>query len=241
MLAAPVSLVLILLYYYLEPILAVGNSDNIHCEPQNPPLRKSTDCFHAIGLMVNTLHPSVPAIFRYGECMILLQELKPQTPPPPVLDALPPPLEMKFLRSTHLITTNNRLNSFDHSLLQDAKVMAANILKECLQGGQAQLGWGIARHRPIRNKYYFIALNTVPADMPRDTLRWEIKSEPGEIAKPVDAPYHVYNARAKPVNVGPSASSGHRDGDPGASSSEDAISHHPVRKYKVRTSRQGSS
>lgn len=225
MIAACTSLVVALLLIYLSPTNAMDRYENVLCEAQDPPIRKSTDCFHAIGLMTNTLHPLVPAAFRYGECLVLLQALYNHPPPPRPVSGLPQPEGMLFLFARPLRLAD-RQDAFDYSLQADARVTATNILQKCLRPGKPMLGWGLDQHWPSRNEYYFVALKTVPADMPSNARRWEFKPPPGQPTRPWDALYYVYNApqRSSPSGVPgidrePSTSSGGRAGDSGPSTS----------------------
>lgn len=219
MIAACTSLVVALLLIYLNPTNAMNRHENVVCEAQDPPLRKSTDCFHAIDLMTHTLHALVPAAFRYGECLVLLQALYNHPPPPRPEFGLPLPEGMMFLRAQPLRLAD-RLDTFDYPLQADARVTATNILRDCLRAERPMLGWGLEQHWPSRDTFYFVALKTVPADMPSNARRWEFKPPPGQLSRPWDAPYTVYNApqRSSPSGVPaidrePSTSSGSRDGD----------------------------
>lgn len=218
MFSSRISLIVALLYFSLDPISAVDRSSSVKCAAQNPPIRRSTDCFHAIGLMTNTLHPLTPAAFRYGECLLLLHALYRHPPPPQKELALPLPEGMLYLRAEP-VNPADMEDSFDHSLLLEAKASAAAILQVCLPGEVPELGWALGRYRPSNTNYYFVALKTVPEDMPMGILQWEIKPRPGQDPEPSDAQYHVYHPPGTAVEAGPSTSWSPRDGDSGASSS----------------------
>ena len=207
-----ISLIAPLLFFYLNPIIAVPEA-SVTCTAQDPPLRRSSDCAHAIGLMTNTLEPLNPAAFRYGECLVLLRVLYPYAPPLKVDSGLPPPEGLLSLR-TRPANLADEVLVFDDILLGGARDSATAVFRYCLRDKPPRLGSILLWHqRGSAKKFYHITLQTVPEDMPMGASRWEKKQRVDGPDDPSCARYHVYYP---PRTLSPS---GNRASDAGPSSS----------------------
>jgi len=68
-------------YAYLTPIIAKVAVNVLRCAtPADPPISDTIDCHHALDVMSFTPNPLEPAIFRDGDCVILLYHIYSQTP-----------------------------------------------------------------------------------------------------------------------------------------------------------------
>lgn len=80
MLTARTLLIAIFLYScYLTPTIAELKYAPITCmPPMSSPIKDTSDCLRALEVMRDTQNPLEPAVFRAGECVIMLTRMFPQ-------------------------------------------------------------------------------------------------------------------------------------------------------------------
>lgn len=81
-----------LYYAYLTPVIAKVTVDLLNCAgPAGPPIRDTIDCLYVLDIMSFTPNPLEPALFRDGDCVVLLYRIYSQTPWADGKSALLPP------------------------------------------------------------------------------------------------------------------------------------------------------
>ncbi|MCJ1245246.1 hypothetical protein MMC30_002449 [Trapelia coarctata] len=183
MLTARISLLVFLLCNCWTYTTATKKWNDVGCYPATPPVEFIADCYAAARVATDAFrgprNPVIPAILRWGDCLVVVQ----------------PAARIPGIESV----SDGAMSGY-MPLWQNVRAVASKILDTCWTKSDRILGpqLGLAATDIQKNDityYYHVSLITAPKDMPRLVERWQLHGAFGGV-------YNVYEGSSLGNDLG---------------------------------------